>query len=71
MEDQELLHVSRHQTLNSLRRYLNFGTKSGENLRRAKRVQEVLAESEEEGDAETADEDDEMSSLSSSSSITV
>ena len=42
MDDEELLHVSRHQTLGSLRRYLNFGTKSGENLRRAKRIQDVL-----------------------------
>jgi len=57
MNDDELLHISRHQTLSSLRRYLNFGTKSGENMRRVKRVQEVLESS-----------SDETSSQSSSSS---
>lgn len=44
MKDDDLLHVSRHQTLSSLRRYLNFGTKSGENIRRAKKVERALAE---------------------------
>ena len=63
MADDELLHVSRHQTLSSLRRYLNFGTKSGENLRRAKRVEHVLAETTEDSNSDG----DDMTSPSSTS----
>ena len=57
-KDSELLHISRHQTIASLRRYLNFGTRSGENMRRAKKVQRALQDS----------NDDTMSTASSSSS---
>ena len=62
MKDDDLLHVSRHQTLSSLRRYLNFGTKSGENIRRARKVERALAE--EKSESENSD----TSSLSDSSS---
>ena len=35
MSDQGLLHISRHSTISSLRRYLDFGLASGENVHRA------------------------------------
>jgi hypothetical protein len=35
MSDQGLLHISRHATLSSLRRYLDYGLASGENVHRA------------------------------------
>lgn len=62
MKDNDLLHVSRHQTLSSLRRYLNFGTRSGENLRRARKVERALG-----GERNESDSSD-TSSLSDSSS---
>jgi hypothetical protein len=65
MSDEELLHISRHQTLSSLRRYLNFGMRSGENIRRAKRVQDVLKDWEPEETDEESEEDEETSNHSS------
>ena len=35
MTDASLLHISRHASISMLRRYLNFGLASGENIRRA------------------------------------
>ena len=39
--DEELLHVSRHAGLPMLRRYLTFGSDSGENRRQAMRITEL------------------------------
>jgi len=35
MTDQSLLHISRHANISTLRRYLDYGLASGENIRRA------------------------------------
>ena len=40
-KDEELLHVSRHAGLPMLRRYLTFGSDSGENKRQAMRITEL------------------------------